>query len=445
LDVTDTQADKTRAPDFQSSKPGVRARLLLAFFAISAFSILAAVAGLYAFREVGSRLDLIHTRAAPTFNSLELSRSAERIIAAAPALLGATDRNRRDRIKAELDAEVGRLNDTLLELKSDAAESSHLLEIQPIVLALTAMLAKLEALVADRLDVSERIRTLRRGVFQTNDETQQLLAPWLEILSGQIRSLVASDQNPGQQSGSEAGQLASLIEMERRTRTAQTQSSALVDLLIQSSTSEQIERLPILAFQVDLTLRELEATAAGLDSRLRPPFLTRVGKLRVFAEGPNAIANARSQELALIGQGEALLIETGRLSAQLTAMVDELGSAAKQDIGKAIRGALSVQQLSGRMLIALVAFSLLTSVLIVWLYVGGNIVRRLTTLSEGMLAIAGEGFTRRSRRRAATRSRPWPGPWKCFAATRLNSNGYSKSGRKRRSVSNRRWRNARVI
>ena len=35
------------------------------------------------------------------------------------------------------------------------------------------------------------------------------------------------------------------------------------------------------------------------------------------------------------------------------------------------------------------ALSLLTSVLIVWLYVGRNIVRRLTGLSDGMLAIAG--------------------------------------------------------
>ena len=35
------------------------------------------------------------------------------------------------------------------------------------------------------------------------------------------------------------------------------------------------------------------------------------------------------------------------------------------------------------------ALSLLTSILIVWLYVGRNIVRRLTALNDGMLAIAG--------------------------------------------------------
>jgi signal transduction histidine kinase/CheY-like chemotaxis protein len=160
-------------------------------------------------------------------------------------------------------------------------------------------------------------------------------------------------------------------------------------MLAEASNTDQPRRLPILAFQLGLALRDLEATAAGLDPKLRPLFLEQAAKLREFAEGTNAIAEARKQELALVGEGERLLTETGRLSAQLTAAVDQLGSAAKRDIGEAIRDALSVQRLSTRALIAVGALSLLTSVLIVWLYVGRNIVRRLTALSDGMLAIAG--------------------------------------------------------
>ncbi|ESZ13071.1 sensor histidine kinase [Mesorhizobium sp. L48C026A00] len=129
--------------------------------------------------------------------------------------------------------------------------------------------------------------------------------------------------------------------------------------------------------------------ATGLDPKLRPLFLEQVAKLREFAEGPNAIAEARSRELALVGEGQKRLTETSRLSAQLTAAVDRLGSVAKRDIGEAIRDALSVQRLSTRALVVVGSLSLLTSVLIVWLYVGGNIVRRLTALSDGMLAIAG--------------------------------------------------------
>ncbi|MEX0589976.1 MAG: ATP-binding protein [Xanthobacteraceae bacterium] len=369
---------------------GVRARLLLAFFGIAAFAVLAAAAGIYAFRQVGERLDIVDTRVSPTLSSLELSRSAERIIAAAPAFLAASDRNQRDHIKAELQAEIGRLNGKLLELKSDATTSAPLLQIEPIISSLTAKLAALEDLVASRLDTSERIRTLRRGVFQTNDETQRLLAPWLEVTSSEITSIVETMRSAGAGGGGDDSQrLASLIELQRLTRTTQAQVSAVVDMLNQASTTEQGQRLRILAFQLGLALRDLDATAAGLDRKLRPLLLEQVGKLREFAEGPNAIAEARKQELALVGEGEKLLAETSRLSAQLTAAVDQLGSTAKGDIGTAIRDALSVQRVSTRTLIALVALSFLTSVLIVWLYVGGNIVRRLTALSDGMLAIAG--------------------------------------------------------
>jgi signal transduction histidine kinase len=105
--------------------------------------------------------------------------------------------------------------------------------------------------------------------------------------------------------------------------------------------------------------------------------------------GGSNVLEIRRQELSLVAEGERLLAQTTDLSAQLTAAVSQLGNAAKYDIGEAIYDALSVQRLSARVLVTLVVLSLLTSVLIVWLYVGGNIVRRLTALSSGMLAIAG--------------------------------------------------------
>ena len=53
------------------------------------------------------------------------------------------------------------------------------------------------------------------------------------------------------------------------------------------------------------------------------------------------------------------------------------------------RGAVSVQQLSARILLSFATLSLISSILIVWLYVGRNLIRRLMRLSDGMLAIAG--------------------------------------------------------
>jgi signal transduction histidine kinase/FixJ family two-component response regulator len=293
-------------------------------------------------------------------------------------LLAAPDRDRRDAIKATLAAEVGRLSAGLAGLAGDGAEP--LGGIAPVVSSLTASLAALDGLVAGRLETSERIATLRHGIFRANEATQQLLAPWLEVTGGEVAMLVEEG---------EPARLASLIELQGLLRTAQAQVSAATEMLAEASTADQPERLPVLAFQLDLALRDLEATAAGLDPRLRPLLLEQVTALRALAEGPQGVVEARRQELALVAKSREVLEEIGGLSAKLTAAVDELGSAARRDIGAAIDDALDVQRLSTRVLVVVVALSLLTSALIVWLYVGRNIVRRLTALSDGMLAIAG--------------------------------------------------------
>lgn len=363
--------------------PGVRARLLLAFFGISAFAVLAAAAGIYAFRHVGQRIALVDARVPPTLTSLELSRSAERIIAAAPALLAATERTRRDEVIGELNAETERLNRKLLDLKHDRAEVVALLEIEPLIVSLTANLTALKDLVARRLDTNERIGALRGQVLQTNDAAQRLLAPWLTVMDGQISGLLQALQT------SEAPRLPALIRLQRSTQSAQQQFSAAVDALMEASTTEQPRRLSVLSFEVGRTLRDLDVTAANLDPKLTPLFLEHVARLREFADGPNSIPLARKQELGLVADGEKRLAENVDLSKKLVAAVDQLTSVAKQDIADATSDALFVQRTSTRVLLALVGLSLLTSILIVWLYVGRNISRRLTQLSEGTLAIAG--------------------------------------------------------
>src|SRR5205807_2140662 len=64
---------------------------------------------------------------------------------------------------------------------------------------------------------------------------------------------------------------------------------------------------------------------------------------------------------------------------------------AETDVGSSAKGALSVQRLSARILILFAILSLISSILIVWLYVGRNLIRRLMRLNEGMFAIAGGG------------------------------------------------------
>jgi signal transduction histidine kinase len=96
----------------------------------------------------------------------------------------------------------------------------------------------------------------------------------------------------------------------------------------------------------------------------------------------------RGQELDLLGKAEKLIAQNADLSKRATAAVDRLVAYAANDVSSSASSALSVQRLSTRILLSFALLSLLSSILIVWLYVSRNLIRRLMRLSGGMLAIA---------------------------------------------------------
>jgi signal transduction histidine kinase len=155
--------------------------------------------------------------------------------------------------------------------------------------------------------------------------------------------------------------------------------------------SDQKQRLLILAFQLRRTLGEIEKGSQALDPKLRPQFLVQVDKLKTLVDGPNSIFQLRQHELDLIADARRLLAENANLSTQLTTAAEQLVEATKQEVRAATGSALRVQRMSTEAITVLVALSLLTSILIVWRYVGHHIVRRLNLLSGAMFEIAGGG------------------------------------------------------
>jgi signal transduction histidine kinase len=169
----------------------------------------------------------------------------------------------------------------------------------------------------------------------------------------------------------------------------QQQASDVADTLAQAAVSEQKQRLQVLAFQLRRTISELEKGSQTLDPKLRPLFVAQVDKLKVLADGPNSIPQLRQHELALIADTGRLLAENDTLSTELTAAAQRLVEQTKREVQGATLSALRIQRLSTATISVLLALGFVGSVLIVWLYVGRNIVRRLNLLSGAMFAISG--------------------------------------------------------
>jgi len=373
-------------------KLGVRGRLFLAFLGISAFSVFAAAAAMYAILQVGQALDQISQKRVPAaLASQQLSRQAERVVSIAPAYLSVTTVAEHERLRSRISAEVEQLKALLSEVKGRGISAKFLDMIEPSVDRLVNNLDSLGAVVYAQLEASARKAELLRQLADTHNAIQRLLAPGLRVMDSdlsRLRKSIEDDDISTDQRSQTMSNTAQSIATLQPLQNAQFEESTIHDTLLRAEVA-QLADLPILSFPLERSVSSLERLAADMNQMLRSRMLNGVKELRSLIDGPNSILRARERELEIMREAEVLLDGNVELSGRLTEIVDRLVAATNEDINTANRDAISVQKWSSGVMLAVVILSLISSILIVWLYVGRSIVARITELSECMESVAG--------------------------------------------------------
>ena len=331
-------------------------------------------------------------RVPPALASLELSRQAARIVAAAPALLAVTSNDQLRDVSASIAGEVAKLEASLRDLQGSEIHPAALTAIEPAVDGLQRNLIALDALIASRLAIAERREELLRRLSSTNIATQRLVAPGILVMDSKIAEWRRTNADPSFEEEARivaTSKLGQEIAVFLPHQKAQIELWAINDGLLKAASAQTQADLPLVAFPLRRSLFTLEALVSEFDEKLRPRLVERIDDFKALIDGPSSILEARQEELGVIANARNLLDENARLSRELTSAVDRLVGGAKSDIANASTDALSVQRFSSGVLIGVVVLSLACSGLIVWLYVGRNLIARLTALSDSMLAIAG--------------------------------------------------------
>jgi adenylate cyclase len=361
----------------------VRGRFLLAFLGISAFAVLAAAVAMWAFLELGQVVARITEERTPAaLASLELSRQAERIAAAAPALLAVRSEEARTRVAADIRAQFADLEELRAHLRGTATDAETLQAIESAVTGLDRNLDALNGLVAERLGAARRKDELLRRLSTALIGAQRLVAPGLLVVESQLSAARRSAAETG---AGLSETMARFVPLQK----AKLEIAAVNEHLLRAAEAQGFADLPLLAFALRRSLEALEALTPEFEPQLQGRFAERVRELKSLAEGPASLPAARGQELQSLARGERLLAENTALSGGLTQAVDRLVTAAKDDITAAGGEADMVRRTSSGVLLATVLASLLSSAMIVWLYVDRNLVSRLGALAQSMLAIAG--------------------------------------------------------
>jgi signal transduction histidine kinase len=371
---------------------GVASRLLLAFLGISGVAVVGAGVAVFSFRDIGDALHRITANRVPAaLASLEVSRQAERIVSAAPALLSAATGAAHAEISRKIAAEMQELAALLEGLENRGADGVALGSMRSAVSRLRINLESLDKLVADRMVVTELKRGHLSNALFAHNESQKLLTPWLQIVDGEIvqsRRVVANARLGADERAAAASQLVRSTASYQGLQRVQFLITSASDSLQQISATDDVDSARVQVFRIQQSLREVREITAGLDSRLQPLLIAKLEEFRTLVEGNNSIPELRLQELGIVAQATRNLTENTMLSRDLTQAADRLVSIAKRDIAQTNEEAQAVQRFSSTVLIAAVALSLFSSIVIVWLYVGRSIVSRLTALSRSMLAIA---------------------------------------------------------
>ena len=372
---------------------GVRASLLLAFVVISGFAVLATVAAMYSFQRVQTLFDKITEQRVPTaLAAQELSSRVGRILAETPTLLAASIPLERSQIWTRIGTEIEAIDNLLLVLRNRGFPADILTSLNHVLDSLRSNLFSLYTLVGERIVLAETKATLLDEMLKEHEETMTVLGPWIINVNNDVRrqrAAVDDSRLPAaDRSTSETELIASLTLLASLQQILQSVTEIHASLLGAASAEKQ-ERLDLLKLRTQWSMEALLTLATAVGAQPRQLILAELEYFRRFAEGENNMPLLRARELALISNGEAVQRENTRLSRELTESIEWVVRDTQRDISQATSEAHAVRTGSSITLILIVSLSLASSVLIVWLYVGRNLIARLTALSNSMMEIAG--------------------------------------------------------
>jgi adenylate cyclase len=379
-------------PSWNSLRLGVRGRLYAAFAGISFFVVLAAAVSILSFVRVDHALEGITEGSVPlAIVSLDLSRQAERIVAAAPALQAVKSSEEQAELAQGLNENVDGLEPLLQVLSKHEIEPQPIASITRAVDQLRETLNALNRVVTARLAVNQQKRIHLDDAREVSASLSQIFDPWANRVSGQIndlRSMVRAADTGDAQRLQNSMELIDAQSLHQQLREAQNQLALLMARLIEISSVEDAQKLPNLVIQASWSLDQLRHLLPLTDETQRASLEQQLVRLSSYIDGSESISRSRLVELQLIEAGNQSLEENARLSERFAQAVDRLVESAETSIITANADALATQRITSWILITVVALTIASSLLIVWLYVQRNVIARLERLSGSMLAIA---------------------------------------------------------
>ncbi len=364
---------------------GIRSRLLLAFGVLSAFTLFASIVGWVSHNRLGKELDILVKGSIHTLQLVtEIRERGVRVTTLAPTLLAATDKISQQKIHHTLTQNIDAMTQLLPQVSSISQDQQS-----PIL---------------EQSSFEKQISNLQTTIVALNDNVDQTLAlkHQKQRLNNQLRwaaSVFLSDidhlnqtieRHLYQRFDQDSSSVKTIIanELQRMYR-LKADVNLLINLIDRAQYLPDLSSLIATNIHSDEVVERIQEDIKALNQiRQANELQKNVNNIITLSQAPGNIFTLRSDERQVTEQGATLLAQTNRQLQALNGQLDKLSNSAQRASQDAISNAQQTIKNGRVWMVSLVAGSLLFSILIVWLYVGRNMVARITHLDSAMRSIA---------------------------------------------------------
>ncbi|MGY4304238.1 methyl-accepting chemotaxis protein [Bradyrhizobium sp. USDA 4369] len=358
---------------------GVRGSLFAAFAVIAGMAIAISIAAGLMLRHIGGTMVELSSRDIPRLtSSLQLLAQSSSLASLGPALLGSQSEDAlNDRLKKM--QEIQKVTQQrLAEISALGADKSVVAPLAETIKNINEANQSLVSAARERLTVAATHNQQYDALRKAQEEfTKAANEPMLDAQTQLNAVLGAADV-----SADDATAAARFVE---QLGNVTASGNLIVAQMAAALSANDSETLEAIERQFKDALAQLKSNLELLPSgRGTKAIQDAALKLAALGEGKGRVFKTREKELDSNDYGQTVLEETRKLNVGLEISVQQL----VEGVRKSTEGATSTAgrdiELATLGMAAAGAATLLGSVLFVWLYVGGNILRRIKRLQQAM-------------------------------------------------------------
>ena len=369
----------------------VKTRLLLALGGISGTTVIAAAVSCVLFSQFKDSLNQVTGHSVPAMTaSLELAAQTQSLAASAPALLASrSDAERAPRLDVLRQA-LSASGEDIERIKSAGGDAATVETLNAAMAKLATNVGNLDDAVVHRIAIRDAITKKIENLDKTHKGLVDLTSPALDHAKDEISmASMAIGGDAKEMTNTLIKLAAKLAPVSLALSDIMSEANLASALLHRADTAMDIAATQSLQAQFGKASDRLQEELDGL-ANLDPSIKLRdaADALLAFGNGKDNLFELRLQELKATATAREQLNDAHTIISDLDGKVTQLVEKVSAQTAVAEKKSETAIHTGTIVVIAVAAAGVVAALLVVWLYVSGNVLRRLLSLQHAMRQIA---------------------------------------------------------